>query len=133
LSSIHFFREQVDGRTGLVRDRARRNGDRSEGKASVSACGFALCAYVIAVERGWLERELAEAQVLQVRDCSILSVSHSRKRIHFRFFSHSLSWSRKRHAIMDFTITSWKWTAARGRGSAKCPPSTPASFWPVCG
>ena len=61
-----------------MRDRARR-GDRGEeeerrkeerggqeGKASVSACGFGLCAFVVAVERGWVGKKEAEKRVEEV-------------------------------------------------------------------
>ena len=45
--------------TGLVRDRARADGSPSEGKASIAACGFALSAWSVATQRGWVERETA--------------------------------------------------------------------------
>jgi hypothetical protein len=58
-----YFAEQAHPRTGLVRDRARADGSPSEGKASIAASGFALSAWVIAVEHGWVERAAAVAQV----------------------------------------------------------------------
>lgn len=51
-----FFAEQAHPRTSLVRDRARADGSPSEGKASIAASGFAFSAWVIAAERGWVER-----------------------------------------------------------------------------
>src|SRR5580692_10963863 len=38
--AFRFFQEQADPHTGLVRDRARADGSRSEGKASIAASGF---------------------------------------------------------------------------------------------
>ncbi|HEX2862248.1 MAG TPA: hypothetical protein VHN79_11435, partial [Lacunisphaera sp.] len=60
-----FFMEQAHPRTGLVRDRARADGSPSEGKASISASGFSFGAWVIATERGWVERSAALARVRQ--------------------------------------------------------------------
>lgn len=62
-AAFRFFVEQAHPRTGLVRDRARADGSPSEGKASIAASGFALSAWVIATERGWVERDQALARV----------------------------------------------------------------------
>jgi hypothetical protein len=62
-ASFRFFAEQADPRTGLVRDRARADGSPSEGKASIAASGFALTAWVIAVEHGWIARPAAVEHV----------------------------------------------------------------------
>src|SRR5690349_3568859 len=40
-AAFHYFVEQSNPVTGLVRDRARADGSPSEGKASISAEGFA--------------------------------------------------------------------------------------------
>ncbi len=58
-----YFDEQADARTGLVRDRALADGSPSEGRSSIAACGFALDAWVIAVERGWVTRDVALPRV----------------------------------------------------------------------
>jgi hypothetical protein len=58
-----FFQEQADPRTGLVRDRARSDGSPSAGKASIAASGFALSAWAVATQRGWVERPAALIQV----------------------------------------------------------------------
>jgi hypothetical protein len=58
-ASFRFFLEQSDSVTGLVRDRARADGSPSEGKASIAACGFALTAWAIGTERGWIDRAAA--------------------------------------------------------------------------
>ena len=62
-AAFRFFDEQADPRTGLVRDRARADGSASEGKASIAASGFALSAWAVATQRGWVSRDRAVAQV----------------------------------------------------------------------
>jgi hypothetical protein len=62
-SAFRFFEEQADPRTGLVRDRARSDGSPSEGKASIAASGFALSAWAVATQRGWVSRDRALSQV----------------------------------------------------------------------
>lgn len=62
-AAFRFFEEQAHPRTGLVRDRARADGSPSEGKASIAASGFALSAWAIATERGWVGRDQALARV----------------------------------------------------------------------
>ncbi|MFZ5802948.1 MAG: glucoamylase family protein [Candidatus Omnitrophota bacterium] len=55
--SFDYFIELGDPGTGLVPDRAnnlRKNGEKTP--ASVAASGFALTAYAIGVERGWVSR-----------------------------------------------------------------------------
>lgn len=62
-TAFRFFAEQSHPRTGLVRDRARTDGSPSEGKASIAASGFALSAWAIATERGWVGRDEALGRV----------------------------------------------------------------------
>jgi hypothetical protein len=62
-SAFRFFVEQADPKTGLVRDRARSDGSASEGKASIAASGFALSAWAVATQHGWVERQRAVEQV----------------------------------------------------------------------
>ncbi len=62
-AGFQFFLEQTHPRTGLVRDRARADGTASEGKASIAASGFAFSAWVIATERGWVQRAQAIGRV----------------------------------------------------------------------
>jgi hypothetical protein len=57
--TFRFFWELSDPATGLTPDRAP-----TESFASVSATGFALTAYPIGVERGWVSREAAGRRVL---------------------------------------------------------------------
>lgn len=62
-TAFRFFQEQAHPRTGLVRDRARADGAESEGKASIAASGFSFSAWVIATERGWVNRAVAVERV----------------------------------------------------------------------
>ncbi len=65
-ASFQFFVEQAHPETGLVRDRARADGSPSEGKASISASGFALASWAVATERGWVDRPRALERVRQM-------------------------------------------------------------------
>lgn len=60
---FRFFVEQMHPETGLVRDRARADGSASEGKASIAASGFALSAWAVATQRGWVDRPSALERV----------------------------------------------------------------------
>ena len=62
-AAFRFSVEQTHPRTGLVRDRARADGSPSEGKASIAASGFALTAWAVATQRGWVERAAAVERV----------------------------------------------------------------------
>jgi hypothetical protein len=62
-AAFRFFVEQTHPRTGLVRDRARADGSPSEGKASIAASGFALTAWAVAAQRGWVEQPVAVERV----------------------------------------------------------------------
>ena len=62
-ASFLYFVEQAHPVTGLVRDRAFADGSPSEGKASISASGFALTSWAIATHRGWVERSEALERV----------------------------------------------------------------------
>jgi hypothetical protein len=82
-SAFRFFDEQADPKTGLVRDRARSDGTPSEGKASIAASGFALSAWAVATQRGWVGREQAVEQVRKSLDF----LAHKAPRRH-GFFYH---------------------------------------------
>ncbi len=58
-AAFGYFVEQVDARTGLVADTSRK-----DSPASIAVIGFALSAYPVAVERGWLTRDDAAARTL---------------------------------------------------------------------
>lgn len=57
--SFHFFRVHVDSRSGLVPDSSQ-----PESPCSIAAVGFALSAYPVAVEHGWMTRADAIALTL---------------------------------------------------------------------
>lgn len=59
-----FFLDHTDATTGLTRDRAPADGSASGAPASIAASGFALSAWCIGADRGWLTREEARARVL---------------------------------------------------------------------
>ena len=61
--SFQYFWEQADPGTGLVRDRARINGNAVNEIASTAATGFGLTALSIAAERKWITREDAKNRV----------------------------------------------------------------------
>lgn len=82
-ASFRFFVEQSDPLTGLVRDRAHADGSPSEGKASISAEGFALASWAIAAHRGWVDRVVALQRVRQM----LRFLAYKAPRVH-GFFYH---------------------------------------------
>lgn len=94
-TGFRFFFEQTHPVTGLVRDRARADGSESQGKASIAASGFALPAWVIAVERGWISRDEAVRYVR--RKLGFLARQAPRQR---GFFYHFME--------MDSGARAWK-------------------------
>src|SRR5262245_27060007 len=61
--AVRYFVEQSDSVTGLTRDRAPADGTFSRAPSSVAATGFALTAWCIADERGWLRPGEARERV----------------------------------------------------------------------
>lgn len=65
--SFEYFWEQADHGTGLVLDRARIDGERSQGAsrdiASIAATGFGLTAICIGAEHGWVSKQEAADRV----------------------------------------------------------------------
>jgi hypothetical protein len=94
-SAFRFFVEQSDPNTGLVRDRARSDGSKSEGKASIAASGFALSAWAVGTQRGWVDRERAVEQVRK----SLRFLAEKAPRRH-GFFYHFME--------MDTGARAWK-------------------------
>ncbi|MBI2498382.1 MAG: hypothetical protein HYV75_10885 [Opitutae bacterium] len=90
-----FFSEQSHPTTGLVRDRARADGSASEGKASVAASGYALSAWAIATERGWVPRAEAVGRVRAM----LRFLAHEAPRQH-GFYYHFME--------MDTGARAWK-------------------------
>ncbi|MFA5262507.1 MAG: hypothetical protein WC378_01685, partial [Opitutaceae bacterium] len=76
--AVLFFVEQTDPNSGLTRDRAPANGNPSNARSSVAATGFALTAWGIAAERGWMPHEAARRHVVTTLRFMIERVDHSR-------------------------------------------------------
>jgi hypothetical protein len=55
--ALLYFEEHSDPISGLTRDRAPADGSASEAPASIAATGFALTAWCIGAQRGWLDRD----------------------------------------------------------------------------
>ena len=73
-----YFEEQTDPVTGLTRDRAPTDGARGKAPASVAATGFALTAWCIADQRGWLPPGEARSRVMRTLWFVATEVSHER-------------------------------------------------------
>ena len=63
--AVRFFVENTDRDTGLTRDRAPANGAFSRAPSSVAATGFALTAWCIADQHGWVRADEARNQILK--------------------------------------------------------------------
>ncbi len=64
--AFRYFCDHTDPATGLTRDRAPSDGSSSGAPASIAASGFALTAWCVGVDRGWLARETAVQHALAV-------------------------------------------------------------------
>lgn len=85
--AFRYFEEQHNPYNGLVRDSAvNRSGATANAPASIAAVGFALTAYPVAVERGWMSR--ASAHELTVRTLEFF-LDHAQQ--HKGFFYHFLN------------------------------------------
>jgi hypothetical protein len=62
--AFRFFRDHTDPATGLTRDRAPSDGSPSRAPASIAASGFALTAWCVGVDRGWIDGETATQHAL---------------------------------------------------------------------
>jgi hypothetical protein len=76
--SFLYFKEHTDPVTGLTLDRAPANGGSSKAPASIAATGFALSAWCIADQRGWLAPGEALSRVLKTLDFVATRVPHER-------------------------------------------------------
>lgn len=82
--AFRYFEKEVNPYNGLVRDSApHQSGKPNNAPASVGAVGFALSAYPVGVERGWMNR--GTAQTLTVRT---LEFFLNRMPQHKGFFYH---------------------------------------------
>ncbi len=62
--ALRYFSENTDPETGLTRDRAPSDGSPSRAPASIAASGFALTAWCVGADRGWLNKEVATKRAL---------------------------------------------------------------------
>jgi hypothetical protein len=76
--SLRFFLEHSDPVSGLTRDRAPADGSGSDAPASVAASGFALTAWCIGAQRGWLAADDALARTWRVLRFTLEHVAHER-------------------------------------------------------
>ncbi len=75
--AVLYFVEQSDPLTGLTHDRAANMGTPSRAPSSVAATGFALAAWCVASERGWLRPE--EARRFAVRALRTVADGHAQE------------------------------------------------------
>jgi hypothetical protein len=66
LRALRYFDEHSDPLTGLTRDRAPVDGSGSDAPASIAATGFALTAWCIGEQRGWLTHDEAVTRARRV-------------------------------------------------------------------
>ncbi|MBC7369686.1 MAG: hypothetical protein H7343_23200 [Undibacterium sp.] len=76
--ALRYFVEQTDRRSGLTRDRARTDGPASTAPARVAATGFALTAWCIADQRGWLPPGEARRRLRETLKFVAAHVAHER-------------------------------------------------------
>lgn len=76
--AVLYFAEHCDPQTGLARDRAPNNGASSSAPSSCAATGFALAAWCIAEDRGWLSH--AEALSRVRRTLAFVARHHAHER-----------------------------------------------------
>ena len=76
--AVRYFDEQTEPRTGLTRDRASKDGGVSVAPASVAATGFALTAWCIADQRGWLPPGEALRRVRTTLEFTLARVAQER-------------------------------------------------------
>jgi hypothetical protein len=110
--TFDWFWDTTDPRTGLTPDRWP-----TRSFSSVASVGFALTAYPIGVERGWVTRERARERVLTT----------------LRFF-----WGRRRarsrpgcRGTRASSTTSSTWRPAAASRASSSPRSTPRCCWPA--
>lgn len=63
--AFQYFVEKSDVVTGLTQDRAENDGSGESQVASLAATGYALAAWPVGVERGWIDRAAAEERALR--------------------------------------------------------------------
>ena len=76
--AVHFFYENADPSTGLVRDRARAAGCDTRRIASIASTGFGLSAMCIANQRRYLPRREARQLAVRILEHFALRAQHQR-------------------------------------------------------
>jgi len=87
--ALRYFSDHTDARTGLTRDRAPFDGSASEAPASIAASGFALTAWCIGADRGWLDRDTAIQRTLRLLRFVDASAAQHRGWIYHFIDSHT--------------------------------------------
>ncbi|MDX2186550.1 MAG: glucoamylase family protein [Opitutaceae bacterium] len=75
---VQYFLDHTHPQTGLTRDRAPAMGTATYAPASIAASGFALTAWVIAADQGWMTREEAISRCLRTLAFAHDHVAHER-------------------------------------------------------
>ena len=84
--TFEFFRQESNPYNGLVRDSApNREGSVGNAPASIAGTGFALTAYPVAVERGWMSRQAASTLTVRTLEFFLRQAPQQRG-----FFYHYL-------------------------------------------
>ncbi len=63
---FRYFIEQSDRYSGLVKDRAGNFSDYDFESSSIAACGFAIPAYVVGIEHGWISERTGYKKILKM-------------------------------------------------------------------
>jgi hypothetical protein len=98
--SFKYFEDYQDIRTGLVRDGSQWQ------PASISATGFALGAFVIGAERGWIARDEAESRALRaIETCLQLASTDNEEYSKYGFLYHFVEPSSGRRFRTRFFVS----------------------------
>ena len=85
--ALDFFVKEADPETGLVRDRApNSDGQSNTSPASIAASGYALSAYAVGVEHGWMLREEGLARTKRALRFALKGID-SEKGFYYHFVS----------------------------------------------
>lgn len=87
--AVDFFWRESHPETGLTKDRAANYADRDDfNVSSVASVGFAMIAYPLGVERGWLPRDEALARTRRTIRTMVETVEHKNG-----FSYHFVNWA----------------------------------------
>ncbi|MGH9916425.1 MAG: glucoamylase family protein, partial [Pyrinomonadaceae bacterium] len=84
-ASFQYFWDGAHPQSGLARDRSGKNADPANDLVAAGATGFGFMAILVAIERGWIERQEAIARI-----GTMLTALENTKRYHgvFPHFFH---------------------------------------------